>query len=187
MQRIVALSVELIFRVYARMAGPGTYVDPATTSSSIDAPFTAGVPSAQWVAFLRPWVRRFPYWREGHDRLAVAALACGETRLAHGSAHAVLKLARNAAWRERGNFLLAASYVRGRDPDRAIPLLEEIASRRAATVLPAVREELAAAYVAKERIADALACLNAIPEAARTPAAKVLIEHLERKARDDFA
>jgi len=133
------------------------------------------------VANLRALLRRFPYWLEGHRRLATAALDADDIGTAYAAAICMTKLAApGSAAADEATFILGKSFLKRDDPERALAYFQKLSG----TKLPAasVSEETAAALMALGRSDEALTRLMSIPEAERSPEARTVLSYLQSKS-----
>lgn len=116
---------------------------------------------------LRERLRRYPYWLNGHILFAEYSLALRDVAAAYASLQAAYRAAAvggNKKLAARTLFLLARTYLRAGEGERALAALSEL--ERCAEPPPAhlLAEERAAALVLLERYAEALAVTEQIPE-----------------------
>ena len=132
-----------------------------------------------FVEYLRSRLRHTPYWKRGHIELGHAALALGDIATAYASGHAIGALENGRPSSGHSEELLAMSYTKRGAFDRAIPILEELVSRRPKQW--GLREELAAAYIGAGEHEKAKTQLEQIPARLRSVPGSAALKFTDKK------
>jgi tetratricopeptide (TPR) repeat protein len=120
---------------------------------------------------LRPLLRRFPFWIDGHQLLAEESLLHDNVACAYGSALCMLALEpRAAATAVQANFILGRCYLRRGDWATAHEHLKE--ALRLSPSNTAILEEDAAALILGGELRQARALLDQIPQHSLSAAGK---------------
>ncbi len=126
---------------------------------------------------IRKLLRRFPFWMQGHQRLAEISLLLDDVGTAYAAAQCLLEgSGEDMRLRGEAYLLLGRSFLRRGDWRSSLASLEQ-----AEKLLPqdaTVSEEQAAAHMAAGNNTHALRILQGIPASDRTPAGQAALDFL---------
>ena len=133
-------------------------------------------------AALRTFLRRFPFWRDGHLMLARLAITHNDLASAYACAQALSMLSPPDS-QYQGKVILGQCFLRHGDPSGALQCWNGIDETKIINQRErdSLTEERAAAHMALGNVGEARSLLAAIPPERRSPEGQAAWEYVSRK------
>jgi tetratricopeptide (TPR) repeat protein len=174
MERALAMAVDLFWRLGARSLLPKRS-EPLSEDSQPQQ-------IVERINLIRTLLRRFPFWIQGHQRLAEMSLSVGDVGTAYAAAQCVVAGShQGSSPRGEGYLLLGRSFLQRGDWRSSLTYLE-----RANELIPKdprIAEECAAAYMAGAEPAQALKTLEAIQSEHLSPSGRAALDFLRQTSQ----
>ncbi len=130
------------------------------------------------ITLLRSFLRRFPYWAEGHLLLARFSLQSEDISAAYASLQAHKILQNSGAGTDEANLLLAQCFMKRGDLEQAKALLRSLIAKNPQAWQ--AKEDLASCLVLTEQYQEARGMLLEIPQNHLSAEAAAMCRYLEK-------